>query len=67
MDDRTLIICAATLCVLGYSLTQTFGSSATGRAAHPPAITTASAPPAANVAPDGDSAMRVRRSFAFVD
>ena len=30
MDDRTLIICAATLCVVGVALTQVLGTNALG-------------------------------------
>ena len=31
MDDRTLFICAATLCVVGFPLTQVLGTNAVGR------------------------------------
>jgi hypothetical protein len=65
MDDRTLAICAATLCLLGVSLTQTLGSGAGERTGY--TTTTAFAP--ANVSPtvaalETRSAIRESRTFA---
>ena len=66
MDDRTLIICAATLCVLGVSLTQTLGSSAAGRVVHSPAVAVANAlRPAGEL--DSQSTLRTLRSFASMN
>lgn len=31
MDDRTLIICAATICLVGFPLAQKLGTTASGR------------------------------------
>jgi|InoplaM3SAM_1038581.scaffolds.fasta_scaffold26941_1 hypothetical protein len=46
MDEKTLAICAATLCLLGISLHQTLGSGDAGRSAQPPSVALASALPA---------------------
>ena len=48
MDEKTLAICAATLCMLGISLHQALSSGDAGRFALPPsvALASASAPPA---------------------
>ena len=46
MDEKTLAICAATLCLLGISLHQTLDSGGAARSAQPPSVALASALPA---------------------
>ena len=60
MDEKTLAICAATLCLLGISLHVTLDSGGGARSAQPPSVALASALPAltasfygAHAPPDG--------------
>ena len=63
MDDRTLAICAATLCLLGASLTQTLGSGAGERAAYATAFAPEKVSPTV-AALETRSAIRESRTFA---